>query len=84
MSYLAVTIPTTTVLYCVVSWDSGLQLERAGGTQVYGRLDILLTSGWQAWTTVLHIVNLSTGSLPLGIKATSGSWNINWFTITKA
>jgi hypothetical protein len=35
------------------------------------------------WQTVSHTVNLSAGSLHLGIKVTSSGWNINWFTITK-
>ncbi len=88
MSYPAVTIPTTgvyTVSYRVASLSGGgsLQLERAGGTPVYGTLGIPSTGAWQSWTTVSHTVTLSAGSLPFGIKATSGGWNINWFTITQ-
>ena len=88
MSYPAVTIPTTgvyTVSYRVASLSGGgrLQLERAGGTPVYGTLSIPSTGAWQSWTTVSHTVTLSAGSIPFGIKATSGGWNINWFTITQ-
>ncbi len=85
MSYPAMTIPTmgTHMVSHRPGWGRSLQLERAGGTPVYGMLSIPLMGGWQAWMTVSHTVTLSAGSLPLGIKATSG-WNINWFTITKA
>jgi hypothetical protein len=87
MSYPAVMIPTTgtyTVSYRVAGWGGGMQFERTGGTPVYGTLVVPWTGGWQSWTTVSHTVNLSAGSLPIGIKATTGGWNINWFTITKA
>ena len=86
MSYPAVTIPTTgtyRVSYRVAGYGGSLQLERAGGTPVFGTIVIPWTGGWQNWQTVSHTVNLSAGSLPLGIKVTSGGWNINWFTITK-
>ena len=86
MSYPAVTIPTTgtyRVSYRVAGYGGSLQLERAGGTPVFGTVVIPWTGGWQNWQTVSHTVNLSAGSLPLGIKVTSGGWNINWFTITK-
>jgi subtilisin family serine protease len=89
MSYPAVTIPNTgtyTVSYRVASLSGGgsLQLEKAGGTPVYGRLSIPSTGGWQSWTTVSHTVTLSAGSQSFGIKATGGGWNINWFTIAPA
>ena len=89
MSYPALTIPTTgvyTVSYRVMSLSGGdtLQLERAGGTPVYGTLSIPSMGAWQAWTTVLHTVNLSAGSQSFALKATSGGWNINWFSITPA
>jgi endoglucanase len=48
MSHLAVTIPTTgtyTVSYRVAGWGCGLQLERAGGTQVYDTFVIPSTDG---------------------------------------
>jgi endoglucanase len=89
MSYPALTIPTTggyTVSYRVMSLSGGdtLQLERAGGMPVYGTLSIPSMGAWQAWTTVLHTVNLSTGSQSFALKAMSGGWNINWFSITPA
>jgi hypothetical protein len=89
MSYPAVTIPSTgvyTVAYRVASLSGGgsLQFEKAGGTPVYGRLSIPATGGWQDWQTISHTVNLDAGSQFFGIKATSGGWNLNWFSITKA
>ena len=89
MSYPAVMIPTTgtyRVSYCVAALYSGgsLQLEKAGGTPVYGGISIPATGGYQTWTTISHIVTLSAGSQNFGIKATGSGWNINWFTITKA
>ena len=89
MSYPAVMIPTTgtyRVSYRVAALYSGgsLQLEKAGGTPVYGGISIPATGGYQTWTTISHIVTLSAGSQNFGIKATGSGWNINWFTITKA
>ncbi len=89
MSFPAVTIPTTgvyKVAYRVMSPSGGgsLQFERAGGTQVYGTVSIPSTGSVLTWTTVSHTVTLSAGSQSFGIKATSGGWSINWFTITKA
>jgi hypothetical protein len=88
MSYSEVTIPSTgayRVEYRVASGSSGgsLQLEKAGGTQVYGgTVSIPSTGGWQNWQTVSHTVTLNAGPIALGIKAISGGWNINWFRIT--
>jgi hypothetical protein len=92
MSFPAVMIQTTgiyTVAYRVARICSGgsLQLERAGGTPVYGSLFILSTGGMQKWTTVSHTVNLNAGSQSFGIKAMGhvcDGWNINWFSITPA
>jgi len=89
ISYPAVMIPTTgtyRVSYRVAALYSGgsLQLEKAGGTPVYGGISIPATGGYQTWTTISHIVTLSAGSQNFGIKATGSGWNINWFTITKA
>jgi hypothetical protein len=89
MSYPEVTIPSTglyRVKYQVASQSGGgsLQLEKAGGSPVYGRLSISATGGWQTWVTVLHTVNLNAGPSVFGILATGGGWNFNWFRITKA
>ena len=88
MSYPEVTIPSTgayTVEYRISSGSGGgtLQLEKAGGTPVYGTVSIQNTGGWQNWQTVSHTVNLDAGPIAFGIKAIVGGWNINWFRITK-
>jgi hypothetical protein len=89
MSYPAVTIPSTGV-YRVenqvargFSGSGNLQLEKAGGTPVYGSISIPATGGWQNWVTVEHLINLSAGPIAFGIKATGGGWNLNWFRITR-
>jgi hypothetical protein len=87
MSYREVTITSTgayRVEYRVACGSSGgiLQLEKAGGTQVYGTVTIQNTGGWQNWQTVAHTVNLTAGPNAFGIKAIVGGWNINWFRIT--
>ncbi len=87
LAYLEVTIPSTgayRVEYRVACANSGgsLQLEKAGGTQVYGTLSIQNMDGWQNWQTVSHTVNLITGPIAFGILAKGGGWIINWFRIT--
>ncbi len=88
MSYPAVSIPTTgtyTVEYRVASLNGGgnLSFEEAGGTPSYGSINIPSTGGWQNWTTIRHMVNITAGSHKFGIKANNGGWNLNWFRITK-
>jgi beta-glucanase (GH16 family) len=70
------------VKYRVASQNTGgiLQLEKAGGSPVYGTVSILNTGGWQNWTTVSHTVSLTAGQQQIGIKAKTGGWNINWFS----
>lgn len=73
------------VEYRVASLNGGgvLQLERAGGTQVYGSLGVPRTGGWQSWTTVSHTVSLPAGPQQIAIKALAGGWNINWLKISR-
>ena len=61
-----------------------LQLEKAGGSAVYGTLDVPNTGGWQNWTTIAHTVTLEVGQQQIAIKARSGGWNINWLNLRKA
>jgi beta-glucanase (GH16 family) len=76
---------TYKVEYRVASLNGGgtLQLERAGGTQVYGALAVPRTNGWQSWTTVSHQVNLPAGPQQIAIKALAGGWNLNWLRISR-
>jgi hypothetical protein len=89
MSYPEVNIPTEgtyLVEYRVASESSGgiLQFEKAGGTPVYGTVDIPATGDYQAWVTISHYVNLEAGPQHFGIAVPVGGWNLNWFRITKA
>ncbi|UZJ44706.1 glycosyl hydrolase [Marinimicrobium sp. C6131] len=85
LTYDGIEIPTTgsyTIAYRVASPNGGsLQLEEAGGSTIYGGLDIPATGGWSNWTTIYHTVNLSEGVNDFGVKAVQGGWNFNWFSI---
>ncbi len=87
LSYPSITLPQAgnyTVEYRVASLNGGgrLQLERAGGSTVFGQMNIAATGGWQNWTTVKHTVQLPAGELSLGIAALEGGWNLNWIKIS--
>ncbi len=89
MSYPEVNIPTEgtyLVEYRVASESSGgiLQFEKAGGSPVYGTVDIPATGDYQAWVTISHYVNLESGPQHFGIAVPVGGWNLNWFRVTKA
>jgi hypothetical protein len=86
MVYPAVTIPsagTYTVQYRVASMSGGgnVQLERAGGSAVFGSMAVPSTGGWQTWTTISQNVTLPAGSVSFGIKANTGGFNLNWFSV---
>ncbi|MBN2487154.1 MAG: carbohydrate-binding protein [Bacteroidales bacterium] len=63
------------------SGGGGLRLENYGGGATYGTISLPSTGGWQTWTTVTQTVNLTAGQQTLAIVATSGGWNINYFSI---
>lgn len=88
MSYPSISIPASgqyVIEYRVASELGGgrLQLEQAGGSPVFGTLDIPNTNGWQSWQTISHTVNLPAGDIRLGIVALNGGWNLNWFKISR-
>jgi beta-glucanase (GH16 family) len=74
-----------TVQYRVASLGGGgvIQLERAGGSPVYGSVGVPNTGGWQNWTTVSHQVQLSAGQQQIAVKALAGGWNLNWIKISR-
>ncbi len=81
-----VEVPTSgtyTVSYRVASLNGGgvLQLEKAGGSPVYGLVNVPATGGWQIWSTVSHSVQLSAGKQSLAIAAKTGGFNINWLKV---
>jgi beta-glucanase (GH16 family) len=83
-----VNLPTSgtyTVEYRVASLNGGgvLQLEKAGGSPVYGSLSVPSTGGWQNWTTVSHQVTLPAGQQQIAVKALAGGWNLNWLRISQ-
>ncbi|WP_421894791.1 carbohydrate-binding protein [Marinoscillum sp.] len=61
-----------------------IQLEKAGGSPIYGTRSVPNTGGWQNWTTVSHTISLSGGQQQIAIKALAGGWNINWLKITSS
>jgi endoglucanase len=77
------TAGTYTVSYRVAAAASGgvIQLEKAGGTPVYGTVNVSGTGGWQTWTTVSHTVQLPAGKQSLGIAAKIGGFNLNWIKV---
>ena len=83
-----VNIPTAgtyTVQYRVASLNGGgvIQLEKAGGSPVYGSVSVPGTGGWQNWTTISHQVTLTAGQQQIAVKALAGGYNINWLKITQ-
>jgi len=83
-----VNVPTTgtyTVQYRVASpGTTGLiQLEKAGGAQVYGTIGVPQTGGWQNWTTIQHQVTLQAGQQQIAIKALGGGFNLNWLRLIR-
>ncbi|MFA0963650.1 beta-1,3-glucanase family protein [Roseivirga sp. BDSF3-8] len=75
---------TYRVEYRVASPNTGgiVQLEQAGGSTVFGQVNVPNTGGWQNWTTVSHTVNLNAGQQQLAIKTPVAGYNINWLRIS--
>ena len=76
---------TYTVSYRVASLNGGgsFQLEKAGGSPIYGSLSVPNTNGWQNWTTISHQVNLSAGQQQIAIYTPNGGFNLNWIEISQ-
>lgn len=77
------TAGTYTVSYRVAAAAAGgvIQLEKAGGTPVYGTVNVPGTGGWQTWTTASQTVQLPAGKQSLGISAKIGGFNLNWIKV---
>jgi hypothetical protein len=87
MSFNSVNLPVSgeyNVEYRVASQNGGgeLTLEKAGGNQIYDRISVPATGGWQNWQTISHVVNLSAGVQAIGIGVPRGGFNIEWIKIT--
>jgi len=76
---------TYTVSYRVASPNAGgrIQLEKAGGSPVYGTVTVPTTGGWQAWQTVSNTVTLPAGQQQIAIAAPVGGYNLNWIQISR-
>lgn len=88
MAYSSITIPVTgsyRIDYRVASGGTGgqLSLDVNAGAQVLGTLAVPATGGWQTWTTISHTVNITAGTYDFGIFASTGGWNLNWWSITQ-
>ncbi len=72
------------VEYRVASPTGGgkLSLDANEGATVFGSVRIPNTGGWQNWTTVSHVIDAQAGTYNLGVFASTGSWNINWLSIS--
>ncbi len=72
------------VEYRVAGTSNGtIQLERAGGSPVYGTIGVPSTGGWQTWQTISHNVNLDAGQQQIAIYVPASGYNINWIQFTK-
>lgn len=59
-----------------------IQLEKAGGSEVYATVSVPNTGGWQNWTTITADVTLQAGVQNLGIAIPSAGYNLNWIKLT--
>jgi hypothetical protein len=87
VTYDNINIPVTgvyTVQYRVASLNGGavIQLEKGGGSVIYGSITVPKTSGWQSWTTVSQTINLNAGTQSFGLKALVSGANINWLSFS--
>ena len=87
ISYPTLNLPcagTYTVQYRVASAATGavLVLEKSGGGATYDTLAVPNTGGWQNWVTITRDITLPAGAQGLGIKVTTGGWNLNWISLT--
>ncbi|NME68674.1 carbohydrate-binding protein [Flammeovirga aprica] len=72
------------IAYRVASQNGGnqLQIDKDKGATILGAIAIPSTGGWQTWETIEHEIQLSAGEYEIGVKAITGGFNINWFSIT--
>lgn len=83
-----VTIPAAgiyTVQYRVASPEGKgiMQIEKAGGSVIFGTIKTPKTGGWQTYTTITHQVTLPAGPLRLSINVREAGFNLDWFKLTQ-
>ncbi|MFA0814030.1 carbohydrate-binding protein [Microbulbifer epialgicus] len=72
--------------YRIAGFGGVIQLEKAGGSPIYGQIDVPVTGGWQTWQTwqtISHTLNLDGGNQQIAIYVPSGGYNINWIQFTR-
>lgn len=65
------------------SWGKSLRLEAAGGSHVYGTVELPNTYWWQTWQTASHTVYLNKGYQSIGIASSTGGLNLNYIKFTR-
>ena len=77
------TAGTYRVSFRVAAASAGgrLAFEQSGGAVIYGVVDIPDTGGMQVWQTVSQDMDLTAGSLAVGLNANIGGFNCNWFRV---
>ncbi|WP_108869644.1 beta-1,3-glucanase family protein [Aquimarina aquimarini] len=72
------------VEYRVASPTNGgvIQLEKAGGQNIYGTISVPNTGGWQNWQTISHTTNLTAGTQQIAIYVPTAGYNVNWLKIS--
>jgi endoglucanase len=63
------------------SYGSGKIEITNTGTSVFGSVDVPQTGGWQSWTTIQTVANLTAGSQIVRLYANRGWFNFNWFEV---
>ncbi|MCK6265713.1 cellulase family glycosylhydrolase [Vibrio sp. ZSDE26] len=60
-----------------------IQIEKAGGDEIYGEVSVTGTGGWQTWNDITHTISLpNAGTQTLALYVKTGGWNLNWFEMT--
>ncbi|QHV95041.1 carbohydrate-binding protein [Spirosoma endbachense] len=65
------------------SYGNGQIEIRSESGSVLGSVDVPRTYGWQTWTTVSTTATLPAGSQVLRLYAVRGTFNLNWFDVSR-
>ncbi|MBB6462686.1 Ig-like domain-containing protein [Flammeovirga kamogawensis] len=80
-----VNIPACTykITYRIASAVNGgtIQIEEAGGVNVFGQVTFNGTGGWQSWIDVEQEITIENDISELAIYTPTGGFNINWIKI---
>ena len=86
MIYL-INVPTSgqyKIEYRVATPNSNavVRVEKSGGGQTYGHLNLANTGGWQNWSTISQVISLNEGLQYIGIVGEVGGFNLNWIRLS--